>query len=271
MRGRAVGELLRRWRQERRLSQLELSARCDVSTRHLSCIETGRARPSSEMVLRLGEHLQIPLRERNEALLAAGHAPVYPERALEAAALAHVAAALRLVLDRHEPYPAVVLNRWWEVVDANAAVPALLDGVAPDLLEPPLNVLRLTLHSRGLAPRLLNLPRWRAHLLLQLDRRIAATGDDRLRSLRSEVRAYPAPAGEGPEPSEPSEHDTVLPMVLRVGESTVSMFSIAAALSTAGDVTLDELTVESFYPSDDASAGVLARLLPGATAAGTRR
>ena len=248
-----VGTLLRTWRERRRLSQLELSVRCDVSTRHLSYVETGRARPSSDMILRLTEHLEVPLRERNEVLLAGGYAPAYPQRGLDAPALARVSDALRLVLDGHLPYPAVVLNRWWEMVDANAAVPPLLDGVAPLLLEPPVNVLRLTLHPDGLAPRIVNLGQWRAHLLGQLARRIEATGDERLRSLHSELVALPG----GDHVPAPSPHDVVLPMVLRVGERELSMFTITAAVGTAADVTVDELVVESFYPADDSTAAAL--------------
>ncbi len=250
---RPVGELLRGWRERRRLSQLELSLRVDVSTRHLSYIENGRARPSPEMILRLTEHMEVPLRERNEVLLAGGYAPAYPQRGLDAPALARVSDALRLVLDGHLPFPALVLNRWWEMVDANAAIVPLLQGVAPALLEPPVNVLRLTLHPDGLAPRIVNLGQWRAHLLSQLRRRIETTGDGRLRSLHSELIGYPG----GDDVAAPSPHDVVLPMVLRVGDTELSMFTIAASVGTAGDVTVEELVVELFHPADDATAAAL--------------
>ncbi|MHA3702573.1 helix-turn-helix domain-containing protein [Jatrophihabitans sp. YIM 134969] len=249
---RPVGELLRGWRERRRLSQLELALRVDVSTRHLSYVENGRARPSSEMILRLTEHLEVPLRERNEVLLAGGYAPAYPQRALDAPALARVSDALRRVLDAHLPYPALVLNRWWEMVDANAAITPLLQGVSPQLLEPPVNVLRLTLHPDGLAPRIVNLGRWRAHLLTQLRQRMETTGDDQLRSLHSELIGYP-----GADDSRATPLDVVLPMVLRVGEVELSMFTVAATVATAGDVTVEELVVESFYPADDATATIL--------------
>ncbi|WP_263995492.1 helix-turn-helix transcriptional regulator [Mycobacterium yunnanensis] len=248
-----AGALLRSWREKRRLSQLELSTRVQVSTRHLSYVENGRSRPSPEMIMRLAEQLELPLRERNEVLLAGGYAPAYAQQRLDAPALALVADALRMVLDRHLPYPAVVLNRWWEMVDANAAVDALLDGVAAHLLEPPVNVLRLTLHPDGLAPRIVNLGQWRAHLLAQLRRRVELTDDAQLRALHAELSSYPG----GADDPTPSPHQVVLPMVLRVGEHTLSMFTIAAALGTPADVTVDELVVESFYPADDATLRLL--------------
>lgn len=248
-----MGALLRQWRERRRLSQLELSLRVDVSTRHLSCIENGRAKPSPTMILRLTEHLEVPLRERNEVLLAGGYAPAYPQHGLDAPALARVSDALRLVLDGQVPYPAVVLNRWWEMVDANAAIGPLLAGVSPALLEPPVNVLRLTLHPDGLAPRIVNLGQWRAHLLSQLHRRLESTGDERLRSLQSELIGYPGADGAGIT----SPHDVVLPMVLRHGDTQLSMFTITASVGTASDVTVEELVVESFYPADASTAELL--------------
>ena len=251
--GRQVGELLRGWRERRRLSQLELSSRVQVSTRHLSYIETGRSRPSPEMIMRLTEYLGLPLRERNAVLLAGGYAPAFAQRSLDAPDLARVADALRLVLDRHLPYPAVVLNRWWEMVDANAAVDSLLDGVSQDLLQPPVNVLRLTLHPQGLAPRIANLGQWRAHLLLQLRRRIELTGDDQLRSLHSELRSYPGPE----QVPAPSTHDVVLPMKLQARDNVLSMFTVAASFGTAADVTVEELVVEAFYPAGDTTAAAL--------------
>lgn len=252
---RPVGELLRGWRERRRLSQLELSLRVDVSTRHLSYIENGRAKPSPDMILRLTEHLEVPLRERNEVLLAGGYAPAYPQHGLDAPALARISDALRLVLDGHLPYPAVVLNRWWEMVDANAAITPLLQGVSPALLEPPVNVLRLTLHPDGLAPRIVNLGQWRAHLLSQLRQRIERTGDEQLRSLHSELIGYPGGGGD----VAPSPHDVVLPMVLRAGDVELSLFTITASVGTASDVTVEEVVVESFYPADDATAAILRR------------
>jgi transcriptional regulator with XRE-family HTH domain len=186
-----VGVLLREWRGNRRLSQLELAGLAGVSTRHLSFVETGRARPTREMILRLAEELAVPLRARNALLLAGGFAPAYPESGLGGPALAAVLSSLRTVLAGHEPYPAVLIDRHWTMVDGNAAVPLLTAGSAPALLEPPVNVLRLSLHPDGMAPRIRNLPEWRAHILHRLDRQALATGDPQLRSLHDELADLP--------------------------------------------------------------------------------
>src|SRR5215218_7125223 len=187
---RPVGELLRQWRERRRRSQLDLALDAEISTRHLSFVETGRSAPSREMVLRLAEQLEVPLRERNSLLLAAGYAPVYSESGLDAAPLAAVRAAIRQLLTAHEPYPAVVIDRNWHMVEANASVGLLLAGVRPDLLEPPVNVLRVSLHPEGMAPLTVNLGEWRAHLLGRLRRQIALTADTGLRALYDELQAY---------------------------------------------------------------------------------
>jgi transcriptional regulator with XRE-family HTH domain len=263
-----VGRLLREWRERRRLSQLELSLRAEISTRHLSFVETGRSRPTPEMILRLTEHLDVPLRERNELLLAGGYAPAYPQHGLDEPELAAVRAALRLVLAGHDPFPAVLLDRWWNLVEANAAAGVLLAGCAPHLLRPPVNVLRVSLHPDGLAPRIANLGQWRAHLLEQLRRRAERTGDARLRALEDELRAFPAPPGAPPAPA-----DVVLPLRLRSDGRELAFFSIAASVGTAADVTVDELVVESFYPADAATAEALRPSSGGAgrrTATSTR-
>ena len=196
-----AGDLIREWRQRRRLSQLDLAIAANVSSRHLSFVETGRSRPTSEMILHLAEHLEVPLRDRNALLLAGGFAPAYPERGLAEPELQAVRNALKRVLDGHEPYPAAVVNRWWELVDANAGIALFTGGVSPELLAPPVNVLRLSLHPDGMAPRIANLPEWRAHLLTRLHRQAEATGDQRLAALHDELSAYPgglgAPAGTG--------------------------------------------------------------------------
>jgi transcriptional regulator with XRE-family HTH domain len=246
---RPVGQLLREWRERRRLSQLELSIQAEISTRHLSFVETGRSRPTPEMILRLTEHLEVPLRERNQLLLAGGYAPAYPQHGLDAPQLASVREALRLVLTGHEPYPALVINRWWELLDANSAVGLLTEGCAAELLEPPVNVLRLSLHPDGLAPRIANLGQWRAHLLEQLHRRTEITGDPRLRELHDELAGYPD-GGENPRPT----GSVVLPLRLRHPSGELSFFSVSATVQTAADVTVDELLIESFYPADDATA-----------------
>src|SRR3954468_1010487 len=195
-----VGLLLRGWRRRRRLSQLDLALEGGVSTRHLSFVETGRARPSPEMVVHLAEQLEVPLRDRNRLLLAAGYAPTYRERALDEPDMGPVREALDRVLVAHEPYPAVVVDRGWNLVASNASVGLLLAGVAPHLLEPPANVLRISLHPEGVAPRIVNLGEWRAHLLERLQRQVALTGDPELAALHDELSAYPGPA---PPPARP--------------------------------------------------------------------
>ena len=198
-----VGAQIRHWRARRRLSQLELALEADVSTRHLSCLETGRAAPSREMILRLANRLDVPLRERNRLLTAAGFAPMYPARPLADPALAAARHVVELVLRGHEPCPALAVDRHWNVVMQNRAVALLLDGVASELLEGPVNALRLSLHPRGMAPRIVNLAAWRAHVLARLHQQILASDDDALRALAEELAAYPAPgdAAHGPAPS----------------------------------------------------------------------
>ena len=250
-----VGQLLREWRERRRLSQLELSIQADISARHLSFVETGRSRPTPEMIVRLTEHLEVPLRERNQLLLAGGYAPAYPQHGLDEPELAAVREALRLVLRGHEPYPALVINRWWDLVDANAAISVLVAGCAPDLLRPPVNVLRLSLHPDGMAARIANLAQWRCHLLEQLHRRVVHTADPRLRQLEEEVAGYPGGAADGAAPS-----DVVLPLRLRVGDRELSLFSVEARVGTATDVTVEELSIETFYPADADTAQALREL-----------
>ena len=264
---RPIGDLLREWRERRRLSQLALALDADVSTRHLSYLETGKAQPSREMVLRLAERLEVPLRERNTLLLAAGFAPAYPERRLEDPGLAAARAVVDRVLAGHEPYPALAIDRAWNLIAANRAVPALLTGVSPDLLRPPINVLRLSLHPAGLAPRIANLPQWRAHLLTRLGHEAEATADPRLESLLAEVRAYP-----GDDRCEPAATTSALPgltgvavpMRLRSAHGTLSFLSTTMVFGTAVDVTLAEMAIEAFFPADAATAELLQQLMPSA-------
>ena len=250
--GRPVGALLREWRERRRLSQLDLSIQAEVSTRHLSFVETGRSQPTADMILRLAERLDVPLRDRNALLLAGGYAPAFKERALDEPALAAVRTALRQVLAGHEPYPAVVVNRWWELVDGNASVALLTAGAAGWLLEPPVNVLRLSLHPDGMAPRIANLAQWRSHLLGGLQRQIQATGDERLAELHEELLGYP-----GGHAGARAATDVVVPLRYRSGERELSFFSITAIFGTPMDVTVEELAIESFYPADEATATAL--------------
>ncbi len=247
-----VGPLLRDWRRRRRLSQLDLALEAGVSARHVSFVETGRARPSAEMVLHLAEQLEVPLRERNQLLLAAGYAPHYGQRALDEPEMAPVREALELVLAAHEPYPAVVVDRGWNLVSANRSAAGLMEGIAPELLG---NVLRATLHPDGLAPRIVNLGEWRAHLLERLARQAAVTGDASLLALHEELRGYPAPAYDG---AVGPAGDVFVPLRLRSREGReLRFFSTIATFGTAVDVTVAELSIESFFPADAATVAVL--------------
>ncbi|WP_456061877.1 MmyB family transcriptional regulator [Amycolatopsis alkalitolerans] len=254
---RPVGELIRRWRERRRISQLDLAISAEISTRHLSFVETGRANPSREMVLRLGEHLDVPLRERNQLLLAAGYAPAYSESRLDDPELAIARDAVRRVLAGHEPYPAVVVDRYWNLVDGNTSVGLLTEGVAPDLLAPPANVLRLALHPDGMAPRIRNLGEWRADLLGRLRRQVEMTGDPELDRLLDEVREYP---GDEPEAGFPRRGDIFVPLRLCHEGTELSFFSTIATFGTPVEITLSELAIESFYPADDATGEYVRRL-----------
>jgi transcriptional regulator with XRE-family HTH domain len=252
-----AGDLLRQWRQRRRLSQLDLAVAADVSSRHLSFVETGRSRPTSDMILRLAEYLDVPLRDRNALLLAGGYAPAYAERGLAAPELQAVQSALRKVLKGHEPYPAVVVNRWWELVDANAGIALFTGQVKPELLEPPVNVLRLSLHPDGMAPHIANLPEWRAHLLARLRHQAEAAGDTRLAGLHDELAAYPGGQDEPAPARALSIPGVVVPLRYRTSGRDLSFLSITAVIGTPMDVTVSELAIESFYPADAPTAAAL--------------
>ncbi len=254
-----VGGLLREWRQRRRLSQLDLACRADISTKHLSFLETGRSLPSRDMVLHLAEHLDVPLRDRNLLLTAAGYAAVFPERPLGDPALAAARKAVDLVLKGHEPYPALAVDRHWTLVASNGAVARLLGDTDPALLRPPVNVLRLSLHPGGMAPRIANLPEWRAHLLARLRRQVEVTADPVLAALLTELRDYPAPGrGEAVRPA--AGHDyggVVVPLRLLTAGGVLSLISTTTVFGTPVDVALAELALESFFPADDATAEAL--------------
>jgi transcriptional regulator with XRE-family HTH domain len=252
----SVGELLREWRERRRLSQLDLALQAEVSTRHLSFVETGRSRPSREMVLHLAEELDVPLRERNHLLLAAGYAPVYAETALDAPEMTAVRAAVRQVLAGHEPYPAVVVDRHWNLVDANASVALFTQGLPPQLLAPPINVLRASLHPEGFARQIVNLGEWRAHVLGRLRRQVARIADPALAALYEELRGYPG-GGAEPDADLPGVGDVVVPLRVRVDGRELSFFSTVATFGTPLDVTVAELAIESFFPADADTASVL--------------
>jgi transcriptional regulator with XRE-family HTH domain len=254
-----VGTLLRGWRARRRVSQLDLSLSVNVSARHLSFIETGRSRPSAEMVLALADGLDVPLRERNTLLLAAGYAPRYPSRPLDDDALAPARAAVQRLLDAHDPYPGIVIDRCWNIVGTNAAAAALTAGVPQGLLGPPANVYRLSLHPDGLAGRTLNFEEWAGYLLHQLRRTIALTGDPALQALYEEVRGYPGVATAAAAWNAPPHNASLLvPFELAMGRGQrLSMITTLTTFGTPLDVTLAELAVELFYPADAESADLL--------------
>jgi transcriptional regulator with XRE-family HTH domain len=258
-----VGSLLREWRQRRRLSQLDLALEAEISTRHLSFLETGRAQPSREMLLRLAEQLNVPLRDRNALLLAAGYAPVFAARPLEDPALGSARQAIDLVLTGHEPHPALALDRHWNLVASNRAIPLLVAGAEPSLLQPPVNVLRLSLHPAGLAPRIANFAEWRAHLLARLRRQIELSADPTLTELLRELRGYAAPAGHELEGSA-VEHNyagVIVPLRLMTDAGTLAFISTTTIFGTAVDITLSELALETFFPADAATAAAMRKLL----------
>jgi transcriptional regulator with XRE-family HTH domain len=262
MQTRTIGDHLREWRQRRRRSQLDLALEAEISTKHLSFLETGRAQPSREMVLRLAEELDVPLRERNVLLVAAGYAPMFSQRALDDPALQAARKAVDLVLKGHEPYPAIAVDRHWHLVAHNAAVPVLLASAAPKLLQPPVNVLRLSLHPEGLAPRIVNLAEWRAHLLARLRQQIDATADAELSALLDELAAYPAPGGAKAARMNVTQDyaGVVVPLRFATAAGTLSLFSTTTIFGTPVDVTLAELAIESFFPADAATAALLRQM-----------
>ncbi|MCX4965847.1 helix-turn-helix domain-containing protein [Streptomyces sp. NBC_00654] len=259
-----VGPLLRRWRERRRISQLELALRADSSARHISFIETGRSRPSEEMVLRLAEHLDVPVRERNALLVVAGYAPRYRETPLEDPSMDALREGMERLLQGYDPFPALVVDGTYTVVAANRGSSLLLAGVAGHLLAPPLNAMRITLHPEGLAPRILNLPEWRADLLAQMERQIALARSPRLRALYEEVAAYPPPerAAGGPRPGErgmggpggrPAQDGPApFALTLRIAHEgrVLSFVASITTFNTPMDVTVAELAIETFLPAD---------------------
>jgi transcriptional regulator with XRE-family HTH domain len=245
-----IGDHLREWRQRRHLSQLDLAGDAEISARHLSFLETGRAAPSREMVLKLAERLQVPLRERNVLLVAAGYAPAFPQRPLDDPALKPARAAIDLVLKAHEPNPALAYDRHWNLVSANRMVAPLLAGIPPRLLGQPLNILRLAFHPEALAPRTVNLAEWSSHLLERLHRQCEATADSELLKLYQELKAYPMPARSAPLPGD----HVAIPFKLRMGNEVLSFISTTMIVGTPVDITLSELALETFFPADEPTA-----------------
>jgi transcriptional regulator with XRE-family HTH domain len=258
---RPVGQLFREWRQRRGVSQLRLALEAEISARHLSFLETGRAQPSREMVLRLAEQLEIPLRERNSLLLAAGYAPAFRERSLDDPALAAAMQAIERLLAGHEPYPALAVDRHWNLVKANRAIGPFLSGVAPSLLEPPVNVLRLALHPEAMAPRIANFTEWRSHILERLRHQIDVTADATLIDLLEELRGYPSP--DGRDTSSVARGDSVVvPLRVQLPEGTLNLISTTMVFGTPLDITLSELALETFFPADAGSAELLRQMAP---------
>ncbi|MFF9779092.1 helix-turn-helix domain-containing protein [Streptomyces sp. NPDC013978] len=263
-----VGPLLRAWREQRRVSQLELALRAGSSARHVSFVETGRSRPSEEMVLRLAEHLDVPVRERNALLLAAGYAPRYPETPLDDPSMGALREGMERLIQGYEPYPALVMNATYDVLAANRGILMLLDGIPESLLVPPLNAMRLTLHPEGMAPRIRNLRAWRGHLLEQMERQVALHRSEPLRALYEEVAAYPLPPGTPEtEPGGDAGADTepsvwfALPMRIEHEGRVLSFVSSVSTFNTPMDVTVAELAIETFLPADPATVKYLHALM----------
>jgi len=250
-----VGQTLRHWRRRRRLSQLELASLTGVSTRHLSCLETGKANASRQLLLYLADELDVPLRDRNELLLAAGNAPRYPHQPLEGEQLRVARNALTALLSGHEPYPAVVMDHRWNVIERNRSATALTAGVSPELARPPVNVLRVALHPLGLAPQIINLPEWSAHLIGRLRRQIAVSADPYLADLAREVSQYPG-IGTG-RSAEPPGSEIFVPLRLRHASGELRLLNTLTTFGAPRDVTLAELVLEAFYPADPAPAAAL--------------
>ena len=263
---RLVGDHLREWRQRRRMSQLDLAVDAEISARHLSFLETGRSQPSREMVLRLAERLDVPLRERNMLLVSAGYAPVFPERMMSDPALAAARRAVDLVLAGHEPYPAIAIDRHWTLLAHNRLVPLLLAMADAELRRPPINVLRLSLHPKGLAPHVVNLAEWREHLLARLRRQIDVTADPAMVDLMKELSGYPKPRnpqrfGAG---GEHAVGGVVVPLRLATPNGVLSFISTTTVFGTPIDITLSELALETFFPADAETAEALHRMAKNA-------
>ncbi|MFJ7204930.1 helix-turn-helix domain-containing protein [Streptomyces sp. NPDC098789] len=260
----SVGPLLRSWRERRGISQLELAGRADSSARHISFVETGRSRPSEEMVVRLAERLDVPVRDRNALLLAAGYAPRYPHTPLDAPQMAALREGLERLLAAYEPYPALVVDGTYTVVAANRGIAVLLDGLPEHLLAPPLNAMRITLHPEGLAPRIQNLTEWRGHLLAQMERQVALARSEQLRALYEEVAAYPVEGHSDPMgptyAADPAASPLALPLRIVHEGQLLSFVSTIATFNTPMDVTVAELAIETLLPADPATAKYLRSL-----------
>jgi transcriptional regulator with XRE-family HTH domain len=254
-----VGSLLKSWRERRRKSQLELALDAEISTRHLSFVETGRAKPSREMILLLAENLQIPLRKRNKILLTAGYAPIFSEKTLDDVSLSAVREAIDLILQGHEPFPALAVDRHWNMVAANRIVPILLEGISPKLLENPINVLRLSLHAEGLAPKIVNFQQWRNHVLKRLRKQADDSADEGLEKLFNELSGYKFNVGRRENPSN-STPEIVVPLRLETKFGLLSFISTTTVFGTPIDVTVSEIALETFFPADEKTREIFYKL-----------
>jgi transcriptional regulator with XRE-family HTH domain len=255
-----VGSLLREWRTRRRVSQLELSSETGVSTRHLSFIETGRSRPSREMLMRLAEHLDLPLRERNSLLLAAGYAPEYAQTPLSAESMRDVRLSLQSLVNAHQPCPALAADHAWNLVLANDAALAFVDGMPDELVTEPINIIRLAMHPHGLRDRIANFEEYSAHMLIRLHRQERATGDPAIRALIRECEGYP---GVGRPHGTTHALAPVLAIRMAAGGDVLSFFTVVSTLGAPYDVTLDEIVIESFFPADADTAQAIGMQTPG--------
>ncbi len=262
--GASIGTRLRDWRQRRRMTQMELAGAAGISTRHMSFMETGRSVPSRALLLRLSALLDVPLRDRNVLMTSAGYAPIYREHGLDAAGMAAAREAIDRILTGHEPYPALAVDRHWQLVAANRAFPALLAGVADTLLQAPVNVLRLSLHPDGVAPRIANLAQWRGHVLERLRHQLQATADPALDRLLAELQDYPCAQAAHPAPTDALD-SIVVPLQLHDGQGgLLSFLSTTTVFGTPRDITLSELAIESFFPADAHTAAAMRAALPDA-------
>jgi transcriptional regulator with XRE-family HTH domain len=258
-----VGEILREWRQRRHLSQLDLASDADISARHLSFVETGRSAPSREMVLHLAERLDVPLRDRNVMLVAAGYAPIFAERGLDDPALDAAREAIGTLLASHEPYPALAIDRHWTLLAHNTAAGRLMAGADASLLKSPVNVLRLSLHPKGVAPRIANLAEWRAHLLDRLRKQIDVTADPVLRDLLEELRGYPGGGTSAPPTHDHGFAGIIVPLQLKTERGVLSFLSTTTVFGTPVDITLSEIALETFFPADAETAAALRAMAAG--------
>ncbi|WP_079075116.1 helix-turn-helix domain-containing protein [Streptomyces atriruber] len=253
-----VGPLLRGWRERRRVSQLELALRADSSARHISFVETGRSRPSEEFLLRLADHLDVPVRDRNSLLLAAGYAPRFRETPLDDPTMGTLREGLEQLLAGYEPYPALVVDASYDVIAANRGIMMMLDGIPEHVFTEPMNAMRLTLHPEGLAPRIRNLREWRGHLLHQMERQIALQRSDALRAVYEEVAAYPlADPGEDAFEAGAEVPYFALPLRFEHDGHVLSFVSSISTFNTPMDVTVAELAIETLLPADPATSKYL--------------